>query len=165
MPRRAFTLVELIVVIAIIGLLSTIAIVSVDSARVKSRNAKRTADLKQVMTAFGVAYSLSGSFPASGDACIASACTGAWSSVAADAGVDAFFSSYINPKPTDPVGGSRGRGGYIFTGNWTGGSSSGNYFPAGPIISFSLEGVTICPFGKIWWQGPAETECVVNLSL
>jgi prepilin-type N-terminal cleavage/methylation domain-containing protein len=41
MRRKAFTLVELLVVISIIGLLSTIAVTSLSSARRQSRNAKR----------------------------------------------------------------------------------------------------------------------------
>jgi prepilin-type N-terminal cleavage/methylation domain-containing protein len=51
MNRRAFTLVELLVVISIIGLLSTIATVSLGSARAKSRDAKRMADLRQISQA------------------------------------------------------------------------------------------------------------------
>jgi prepilin-type N-terminal cleavage/methylation domain-containing protein len=49
--RQAFTLVELLVVISIIGLLSTIATVSLGSARAKSRDTKRMADLRQISQA------------------------------------------------------------------------------------------------------------------
>ncbi|MBI5733334.1 MAG: prepilin-type N-terminal cleavage/methylation domain-containing protein [Candidatus Kerfeldbacteria bacterium] len=45
-----FTLVELLVVISIIALLSTLAIVALNSARQKSRDAKRVADIKQIQT-------------------------------------------------------------------------------------------------------------------
>lgn len=45
--RKAFTLVELLVVVAIIGLLAGIAVVSVNSVRAKARDVKRIADLKQ----------------------------------------------------------------------------------------------------------------------
>ncbi len=163
MRRHAFTLIELLVVVAIIGLLSTIAVVSLNNARSNSRNAKRTADLKQYMTAFAVAYSANNSYPASGDACISASCFGAWNTVSLDNNVDNFFSPYIK-KPVDPTDTSRGRGGYIFTGGWSGGSSNGNYFPPGPIISYSLEKAVNCPFGQIWWQGTSETECVVNIN-
>lgn len=43
-----FTLIELLVVISIIGLLSTMAVVSLNSARQKSRDAKRISDVKQL---------------------------------------------------------------------------------------------------------------------
>ncbi len=49
--KQAFTLIELLVVIAIIGLLSTIAVVSLSASRVKARDAKRMADLRQISQA------------------------------------------------------------------------------------------------------------------
>ena len=49
--KKGFTLIELLVVIAIIGLLSTLAIVSLNNARSKSRDARRTSDLKAIQTA------------------------------------------------------------------------------------------------------------------
>ena len=49
--RKGFTLIELLIVIAIIGLLSTIAVVALNNARGKTRDAKRVADVKQIQTA------------------------------------------------------------------------------------------------------------------
>jgi prepilin-type N-terminal cleavage/methylation domain len=63
MSRRAFTLVELLVVISIIGLLSTIATVSLSSARAKSRDTKRMADLRQISTAIELFYSVNSYLP------------------------------------------------------------------------------------------------------
>ncbi len=45
---RGFTLIELLTVIAIIGILSTIVMVSLTTARQKSRDAKRLADIKNI---------------------------------------------------------------------------------------------------------------------
>lgn len=61
--RRAFTLVELLVVIAIIGLLSSIAVVSLGNARIKARDAKRMADLKQISQAIEMYANNSGALP------------------------------------------------------------------------------------------------------
>ncbi|MFA5358974.1 MAG: type II secretion system protein [Patescibacteria group bacterium] len=61
--KKGFTLIELLVVIAIIGLLSTLAVVSLNSARVKSRDAKRVADVKQIQTALELFYSSRSSYP------------------------------------------------------------------------------------------------------
>ncbi len=53
--KRGFTLIELLVVISIIGLLSSMATVSLNSARVKARDARRLADVRQLSIAVELA--------------------------------------------------------------------------------------------------------------
>lgn len=65
-PRRGFTLIELLVVIAIIGLISSIVLASVNSARAKSRDARRMSDLTQIRTALELYYDANGTYPPSG---------------------------------------------------------------------------------------------------
>ena len=62
--QKGFTLVELLVVVAIIGLLSTLAAVSLGSARSKARDAKRLSDIKQLSTALELYYSDNNGYPA-----------------------------------------------------------------------------------------------------
>jgi prepilin-type N-terminal cleavage/methylation domain-containing protein len=49
--KKGFTLVELLVVIAVISLLSSIILASLNTARKKSRDARRIADIKQLQLA------------------------------------------------------------------------------------------------------------------
>ena len=62
--KKGFTLIELLVVIAIIALLSTLSVVALNSARVKSRDARRLSDIKQIRTALEMyADSHGGQYP------------------------------------------------------------------------------------------------------
>ena len=65
--QQGFTLIELLVVIAIIGLLSTLAVVALNNARMKSRDAKRISDVKQVQTALELYYNDAGIYPTNGE--------------------------------------------------------------------------------------------------
>lgn len=63
MNKKGFTLIELLVVVAIIALLSTLAIVALGSAREKARDAKRLSDIKQVQTALELYYTDQNGYP------------------------------------------------------------------------------------------------------
>lgn len=56
MNRKGFTLIELLIVIAIIGILSSLAIVSLSSARDKAKDAQIKSDLSQFRTYMTVTY-------------------------------------------------------------------------------------------------------------
>ena len=67
MPKRtsprAFTLIELLIVIAVIGLTATIAIAAVGGARAKSRDEKRVTDLKQIQKALELSFEPGSGYP------------------------------------------------------------------------------------------------------
>lgn len=61
--KKAFTLVELLVVIAIIGLIATLSVIALGNARAKSRDVKRTSDIKQLQTALELFFNDEGRYP------------------------------------------------------------------------------------------------------
>jgi prepilin-type N-terminal cleavage/methylation domain-containing protein len=61
--NKGFTLIELLVVIAIIGLLSSVVLASMNSARKKSRDARRQQDLKSMQVALELFFDTAGGYP------------------------------------------------------------------------------------------------------
>lgn len=85
--RKGFTLIELLVVIAIIGILSSVVLASLNSARKKSRDARRVADIGQLRLALELYFDASSAYP--------------------DALSD-LATEYIPSIPSDPLGGVYG---------------------------------------------------------
>lgn len=88
--NKGFTLIELLVVIAIIGILSSVVLASLNTARRKSRDAKRISDLKQLQLAFEFYFDAKGSYPKVTDLDLSTLVT----------------DGYIASIPHDPVGNS-----------------------------------------------------------
>ncbi len=61
--KKGFTLIELLVVIAIIGILSSVVLASLNTARKKSRDAKRVADIKNTQLALELYFDTNGAYP------------------------------------------------------------------------------------------------------
>lgn len=90
--RTGFTLIELLVVIAIIGILASIVLASLNSARRKSRDARRVADIKQLQLALELYFDASSSaYPAT---------------------LSLLAPTYIPAVPSDPLGNTA----YAYTG-------------------------------------------------
>lgn len=62
---KGFTLIELLVVISIIGILATLVVANLNSARSRARDAQRKSDIKNLQTALRLYFNDEGNFPAS----------------------------------------------------------------------------------------------------
>ena len=97
--KKGFTLIELLVVIAIIGVLASIVLASLNTARQKSRDARRITDMKQIQLALELYYDAigAGQYPAA-SANIAANCVAGGAAY----GLEALASTYIPQVPRDP---------------------------------------------------------------
>lgn len=97
--QAGFTLIELLVVIAIIGVLASIVLASLNTARQKSRDARRITDIKQIQLALELYYDGTGAgqYPTASATCA----TGG-----AANGLEALSTAnYIPQVPRDPTAG------------------------------------------------------------
>jgi prepilin-type N-terminal cleavage/methylation domain-containing protein len=101
--QKGFTLIELLVVIAIIGLLASVVLLALNSARQKSRDAKRLADVRQLATALELYY----------DAAVGGA-SGYPGTAGYEAGIKPAYIGALPTYPT-PTDGTCGTGTYAYT--------------------------------------------------
>ncbi|MGA2910623.1 MAG: prepilin-type N-terminal cleavage/methylation domain-containing protein [Candidatus Microgenomates bacterium] len=104
--KYGFTLIELLVVISIIGILATLVVANLSSARSRARDAERKSDLKNIQTALRLYYNDYNGYPKSDsqgdiDGCGTAGITAcAWgSSWTAGSGPTV----YMNTLPQDPL--------------------------------------------------------------
>jgi general secretion pathway protein G len=115
--KKGFTLIELLVVIAIIALLSTLSVVALNSARVKSRDARRLSDIKQIRTALEMFFDNTQLYPTTdgnlGTSSFSCLNLNGWQTTANCTGT-----VYMQKVPADPQSGKNYE--YADTGSGTG---------------------------------------------
>jgi type II secretion system protein G len=107
MPKLSgFTLIELLIVIAIIGILTSIGLVSFNSSQMKSRDAKRKANLQQIASALELYYNDKNQYPVGDSEGRVMGC-GAGATAVCTWGTTPFSNTttgtiYMTKIPTDP---------------------------------------------------------------
>ncbi len=101
--QSGFTLIELIVVMAIMGLLIAVTASSFQTSRIKGKDAKRKSDLKQIQNALEAYMNDHGKYPAATSGVI-TACGGSGTSTCAygSAFTDENGTVYMAQIPADP---------------------------------------------------------------
>ncbi|MDQ5961882.1 MAG: ral secretion pathway protein [Patescibacteria group bacterium] len=61
--KKGFTILELLIVVAIIGLLSAVVLAALNSSRSKGRDAKRIEEIRQIINAVELSYNATGKYP------------------------------------------------------------------------------------------------------
>jgi len=92
--KRGLTLIELLVVFAIMGMLISIIVVSTAPQREKGKNARRQADIREIMAAMEMCLSDDGQYPN----------ITAPAGIVTNTSIASSAKTYISPFPQDPDG-------------------------------------------------------------
>ena len=130
---KGFTLIELLVVISVIGLLSAIILVALNSSRIKARNARRKSDAYTIRNALELYYDAnSNTYPHNGT-------VGNPNNETSIQNLASFLvPTYLPSIPNDPKGTTN----YQYV--WKSGST--NFSEYGLLITFGADGGTDCKF-------------------
>jgi len=102
--KKGFTLIELLVVISVIGMLSTFALVALQNSRIKARDARRLADIKQIQKALELYYDANDNQYPNIHQARSYWSAGAGNNWGNGAGsLGAALKPYMNPLPVDPL--------------------------------------------------------------
>lgn len=93
---HAFTLLELLVVISIIGLMASVILASLTNAEQEAHDKRRVADLKQIEAALNLYYSRYNAYPTEA--------SGANGNMTTNATFKTLLSPYLKAMPVDPLG-------------------------------------------------------------
>jgi len=118
--QKAFTLIEILLVVAIIGLLASVVLASLSQSKVKANTAKRLENARQIENALEVYYVNNKAYPSTGGS-LESACTtwGGYANTGASAWIPNLAPTYIQTLPTDPDSDGAAKCCYIYKSNGT----------------------------------------------
>lgn len=102
--QRGFTLIEMLVVVSLIGVLTTLVAANLNSARERGRDTARKSDLRNLQTALRLYYSDYQAYPANGSGGEISGCGSGGTSVCSWGAVWSDSSNtYMSKMPKEPL--------------------------------------------------------------
>jgi prepilin-type N-terminal cleavage/methylation domain-containing protein len=159
--QKGFTLIELLVVIAVVGVLASLVLVSLNSARVKSRDAKRKTDLTALQKAIELYYTTNNSYPTTGGVWFGATggCGGNHGYTGATGYIPNLAPNYVGVLPRDPKPSTGQCSGYVYR------SDGNNYKLISNVDGSGLGGPETFPSaGQPFYDpaGPGESWMVTN---
>jgi prepilin-type N-terminal cleavage/methylation domain-containing protein len=118
--KRGFTLIELLAVLSIIGLLSTIVLAALNTARFKAEDARRQSEMKSLQAALELYNVDNKAYPSTGGSWYGVSVNGGSRSTSGAGGyIPGLAPTYISILPIDPRGDKTGWSGYLYQSNGT----------------------------------------------
>ena len=162
--KGGFTLIEMLVVVAVVSVLSAVILSNVGSARQKVRTSDMNNQIKAVITAFNMAINDGNTLPATpGWVCVSKACSG-FGGATANATVDAYLAPYLPAKPDISSDGTYVGATYSYAYMYTSLWFPFIIAPIGPYVSWFLEPGKTCPYGAYTNNSASFTSCYYYLS-
>lgn len=137
--RKGFTLVELLIVVSIIGILTSFLMVNFIGAKSRARDAQRKSDMRQMQAAFELFRADVGNYPTNAQVACGSSLTNGGT-------------TYMQKIPCDPLN----TGQYIYTYTQTGGGTGYSLFACLENVNDSQKdaanNTTYCTGGTTNWS-------------
>ena len=114
MKKRGFTLIELMVVVAVIGVLTAILVPAVGGLTAKGRDVRRKADISSIAMALELFMDKYGRYPTSGESG-SDSCSGWRGSDTADFMQVLITEGFLKTYPADPINTGGGCSGYCYS--------------------------------------------------
>lgn len=157
--RKGFTLIEILIVVAIIGLLASVVLVGLAPAQRRGRDSRRLADLKETQNALELYYNKCGHYPGTEDCAVAAGAPADWAGLTTALTKASIGVSQI---PSDPSAGKD----YAY---YTNASRNAYLLTAGledannPVLNKQPAGSDVAGFGFNGTCGKGETNtyCVL----